>query len=865
MRTKLPLVALAFVVLAGGLLWALFGSADGHAATLDDAAASMDTPAALHAPAELRAAESNDENRTSSRDAVALDPNGVAGADTTAPTGIEIRPVVGAERRRVDNVELWWIAGADRKEPWGDPRFEEWLDSGVLEERMAENAVRIERDADGKWRLPKPALVGAVVASAEGLWALQQISRTSLDPTYVTLEPDLTLTARVVDLGGAPVQGVHVALRQDCGEECTIDHAVVATDADGFARFRHYRALIDGDWDYEARYGFSIAEPLAEPVRTEFELTQPTREVVTLVLPPTGSVVLQLGSNSDATKARLEARAVGEVLDPEEDVERNFDGEREVLEQQVRFPFVGLGREVIPLTICENSYQAQDAARSAGPVRAGQEVVLRLESRPSGVLASGRVLDSAGEPQRHARCFAYITGHDGESNSFGDGLWTRTDAEGRFEMRVDRHPLGATKLEFLLADDSMQRQASAELTFDWPAGALAHDVGNVRVEPLPVVLEGWVVDGQGRGLEGASIRTWVRSANATPSSHRSQWEEEGDLRARSGAKGHFVIRSSERVDELMLVATSDGACSSPTHARAGTRDFTLVASHDGVLRGRIVFDESLSSDHIQIEVEPDLPKDSSQPREADFWLDLDLEGKFLVRGVRAGLYTVHVHLSGVDDPVATVKRVRVEAGSESLDPRLDPLDLRKLGRWRDVRVLEADGTPAREWTTVRVDPQNPDSFEINWHSGPCFRLESGAAPLWLCTADSLAERIDPATVGDTIRLSPAPHLRVITSPDSPWPADASLELLVSAANDNSHFEEYLGDGPHYLAQGTPLDLRVHHLGALKVTATLQANDSAELPCEIVRGGVLAATSGVHMLEIRWTQEALDKALAEARE
>ena len=35
--------------------------------------------------------------------------------------------------------------------------------------------------------------------------------------------------------------------------------------------------------------------------------------------------------------------------------------------------------------------------------------------------------------------------------------------------------------------------------------------------------------------------------------------------------------------------------------------------------------------------------------------------------------------------------------------------------------------------------------------------------------------------------------------------------------------------------------------------------------EIVRGGVLAATSGVHLLEIRWTQEALDKALAEARE
>jgi protocatechuate 3,4-dioxygenase beta subunit len=865
MRTKLPLVVLAVLVLAGGLLWTFGGNTSGAAAELEDGAATLESTASAR-PSGSDASGAGDEvHDDASRDAVASESAELLASNRLAPTGIEIRPVVGAERRNVEGVELWWIETEDSETPWSLAECEKWLDSGVLEERMAERAERIERDAAGRWRLPKPAQIGAVVASAEGLWAFAAIARTSTDPTYVTLERDLTLTARVVDLAGKPVEGVQVALRQDCGEDCTIDHAVVTTDADGIARFRHYRALIDGDWDYNARYGFSIAEPLATPVRKEFELTAPPGELVTLELPPTGSVVLRFSAESKVELARLELRESGDEVDPEGGEPRRFDGEREVREGSVRFPFVGLGNDVIPFVLDGERVRVLESARAPGPARAGQEVTLELETRASGVTVTGRALDEAGQPQAGMRCLVYLDSHDPDSDDFVDGIWSRTDAQGRFEIAYDRRATGPSQVEFLLADDGLEVTGKIEHKFDWPANALEHDVGDLRVAPLPILLEGRVVDGQGRAVAGARITTWVRSAQGSGGIRRSQWTQEGDSRLRSGADGRFVLRSAEKFDEFMLVARADGACSSPTRARSGERDVTLVVDHDGVLRGRLEFDENVSSDHLDIEVEPEAPEDPTRPMERDFWASVDPDGRFVVRGVRAGLYSVRVHLAGVDRPVTTVKGVRVEAGSERVDPRLDPLDLRKLGRWRNVRVLEPDGTPAREWTTKRVDPLDPDEFDFDWGGGPWLRLSTNEPPLWLGTESSLFERVDPLTVGDTIRLSPAPRVRLVVSPDCRWPTDASLEVSVMPVHGDDRFAEYVDDVWRELEQGQPFELLAHELGALEVNLWLYARNNAELPCEIVRGGVLAATSGVHVLEIRWTQEALDKALAQARE
>lgn len=863
MRTKLPLAVLALALLAGGLLWRLLGSTDGHAATLDEAAATLES-AASPRPNGTGAADGKGETlEGASRDAVAIEPKGVA-TEHPRPTGIEIRPVVGAERRLVDGAELWWIEGAESKTPWSSAECEKWLDTGVLEERMAERAVRIERDAEGRWRLPKPALLGAVVASAEGMWAFEAIARSSTDPTYVTLERDLTLTARVVDLAGKPMEGVQVALRQDCGEDCTIDHAVVTTDADGIALFRHYRALIDGDWDYNARYGFSIAEPLATPVRKEFELTAPPSELVTLELPPTGSVVLQFSAESKVELARLELRRPGDEVDAEGGEPRRFDGEREVHQGSVRFPFVGLGCDVIPFVLDGERVHLLDDERTAGPARAGQEVTLHVEAKANGVTVTGRALDEAGQPQPGMRCLVYLESSDPDSDRFVDGIWSRTDSEGRFEIAYNHRASGPSRIEFLFADETMQMLGKLEHRFDWPANTLQHDVGDLRVGPLPVLLEGRVVDGQGRAVAGARITTWVRSAHRSSGNGRPQWTQEGD-RLRSGADGRFVVRREEKFDELMLVARSDSACSSPTRARTGERDVTLVVDHDGVLRGRLEFDPSVSSDHLDIEVETEVANDPAQPLDRNFWASVDAEGLFVVRGVRAGLYSVSVHIAGVDRPVTTVKGVRVEAGRENVDPRLDPLDLRTLGRWRNVRVLEPDGTPAQEWTTKRIDPLHPDQFDFDWGGGPCLRLCTSEPPLWLGTESSLIERVDPLNVGDTIRLSPAPRVRLVVASDCSWPADASLEVTVLPINGDPQFTEYIDDSWRELTAGQPLELLVHELGPLQVKLWLSAQDTVELPCEILRGGVLAATAGVHVLEIRWTQEALDEALQQAQD
>jgi protocatechuate 3,4-dioxygenase beta subunit len=866
MQTKSKLLALAALVLLGGLVALRFERSEGQSAEATAPEAAQPNRETRPVPEE--AADKSSDDATP-RVAVAVEQ--ISAADAAArPSGIEILAVVGAERRLVENAELWWLKGSFERGQWYDPTFEEWLNAGVLEQRMVDRAVRIERDADGKLRLPKPAQQGAVVASAEGLWAMATIPWDSTDPTYVTLEPDITLTARVVDLAGQPVQGVRVALRECARDDETFDFAVAETDASGLALFRHYRRLLDCRPTSIDGLSFSIAEPLLEPVRVEFDPTAPPTEVVTLVLPPTGSVVLRLGERSTVRRAQLELRRSDVVAEREWQQRRHFEGERDALNGTVRFSFVGLGGSVVPQTSQGNRSRAHDVARTAGPSRAGEEVQIQLALPRVSIEVSGRALDESGAPIADARCRVFFESGDLEFVRIGETAFNQTDADGRFVLKLDRGAKGASTLKFEWLTDGSVTAGEGAVSFDWPEGAERHDAGDVRVERLPIVVAGQVVDRNGRALAGADISAWIGTQERQVEHNdfifksSARWVNERNLRARSDKHGQFVVYGAMPSAELLLEAASDGANSPPTPVRLGDRNVTLVASHDGVLRGRVLFDESFSSDAIRVEAELEGAYDGTLPPERLERLTVDAEGRFLFRGIQAGPYTVSIHV-GARSPAAVFEGVRVESGSDLVDPRLDPLDLRKLGRWRTVRVLEPDGSPSRDWVLARPDPDEAGGLAFDRRAGPRLCFEEKETELSLCTSKSLIERIDPAALGDTIRLNAAPSVRLVVTPGCPWPEDAYLFVTVCGANDDAAFEAKFDQTELDLEPDVPLELFGRRLGPLQVKLGVLVNEAAELPCEIVRGGVLAATSGVHVLEIRWTQEALDKALAEARE
>jgi hypothetical protein len=866
MQATTKLLALAALAVLGGLFAWRVNRSEGQVAEATASEGAQPNRAARPVPEETSDRSTDD---ATPRVAVAVEPTPAADA-ATQPAGIEILAVVGAERRLVENAELWWLEGSVERGQWHDPTFEEWLDAGVLDQRRVEKAVRIERDADGKLRLPKPAQQGAVVASAEGLWAMATIARDSTDPTYVTLERDVTLTARVVDYAGVLVQGVRVALREELGNDVHFEHAVTETDAAGLARFPHYGRLLSGSAGYIDRIHLSIAEPLLEPVRVEFDPVSPPDEAVMLVLPPTGSVVLHLGETSTVQLARLELQRRDLAAGSEQRQQRAFEGRRAAVHGVVRFPFVGLGGDVVPQTSQGNRSRVHDSARTAGPARAGEEVRIELDLPRVSTEVSGRALDESGAPIANSPCRVFFESGDLEFARLGETAFSQTDADGRFVLKLDRGAKGASTLKFEWLTDWRVPMGEGAVSFDWPDGAERHDAGDLRVQQLPIVVTGQVVDRNGRALAGAKISTWIgvpeREAEHNDFIFRSsaRWKHERDLRSRSDHEGCFVVYGAIPSRELMLVAESDGAKSPPTLVKTGDRDVRLVASHDGVLHGRVLFDESLPSDYIIVSVEFTDARDEAGPSEGERSEVVDAEGRFAFRGVRAGSYVVTVHV-GAREPAAVLEDVRVEIGSGRVDPRLDPLDLRKLGRWRTVRVLEPDGTPSREWVVGWPDPDSPGEFETDWRDGPRLRFAQGDTNLWLCTSKSLIERIDPATLGDTVQLTAAPMVRLVVSPGCPWPEDGFLYATVRGANDTAVFEQELDQAELELDRDTPFEVLGRRLGPLHVALNLEIDFPADLPCEIVRGGVLAATSGVHVLEIRWTQEALDKALAQARE
>ncbi|MCA8967681.1 MAG: hypothetical protein KDC48_22560, partial [Planctomycetes bacterium] len=354
MRSLSVLVAAALVV-AVALWW--WWSAD---AALP--ATPAVTPIAVPAPAEAAAGDAVAMSAAAERRAVAGVVDAAADAAAEPPVagdaklttvtvvdGETGRPVAGAE-------VLWTDAAANRAMQqslggtlwWRDHELAATI--GHADQAAERFGNRTSSDADGRVQLPLgeyATLVGRHGDRYGQLWVSAGLSPPA-EGHRLVLEPDLAITALVVDHAGAPVAGAPVVVSAENDRGQGTGDGEVLTDGAGLATRRHLQVvrrdlMQSGRGGSGAQWRVRCSWSPGDDPGVTFAIDDLPGQPVRLQLPPTGRIRLTatLGGHPDAALAHV--RLVEVSQDVESDGWSGAPGRRDA-DGWVRWRHVPLGK-----------------------------------------------------------------------------------------------------------------------------------------------------------------------------------------------------------------------------------------------------------------------------------------------------------------------------------------------------------------------------------------------------------------------------------------------------------------------------------------------------------------------------------------
>ena len=260
-------------------------------------------------------------------------------------------------------------------------------------------------------------------------------------------------------------------------------------------------------------------------------------------------------------------------------------------------PFFNMGGSRIVATHEAFAVLVHDAA---SPEESGEDVNVGTLSMATGSTVEGRVVDSGGRPVSEAKVVVQSLSADpqGEQSMlalFGGQLANQyttatTTAEGRYRISGVRPGPVAVHAEaegYQVAQlDDLQTEPSLTLS----ASDLVMETG--------ASIAGWVVDGDGQPVEGASVRVSsvsrlvIRRMDDMP---RHQIGQEARLRAETDAEGHFVLNGLG-LGQYSVHASADGyARGTLDNVPAGTSDLSVSLDKLGglLLSLRSALDDSM--------------------------------------------------------------------------------------------------------------------------------------------------------------------------------------------------------------------------------------------------------------------------------
>jgi len=220
----------------------------------------------------------------------------------------------------------------------------------------------------------------------------------------------------------------------------------------------------------------------------------------------------------------------------------------------------------------------------------------------------------------------------------------------------------------------------------------------------PVVAAGLVLDAEGRPFGDASIEAGRPGFEPIfDSQPDSPWADIPILRTRTDASGRFELEGTSPLPSIELRAThADGVDAASITVDAGSHAVRLVLARGGSIRGRVQLDAGVAARGLGIQAlrsgETAGPSvlwtlDGGTVGHGGSSVGPDADLGFEFRGLLPGSYTLRAFLEHGWEPVFDVSAIVVRSGEATLDPRLDPMDLRGLLRSFEIRVADETGQP----------------------------------------------------------------------------------------------------------------------------------------------------------------------------
>ncbi|MEO6593242.1 MAG: hypothetical protein ABIP94_00645, partial [Planctomycetota bacterium] len=502
------------------------------------------------------------------------------------------------------------------------------------------------------------------------------------DGDTLWLERDVTLRVHVIDVEGTAQPSVPLAMgwaRLQNGREVRRQRAAAITGADGFATIAHAQ-LAPEAWSQTTTSAWvTFAWPGFAGPGVAVDLTTPPSQPIDLILPGLGRIVVEVDpalADGEASVLLISLDEQGERTDVSEYCMHEVPASG-----RVEFDRARTGRRFRASLRSGLVWAQQDFA---GPTRAGEGVVVRLEAPVQLVLHGRAMLDDLPLARQRLRYEVNLRDDGERQRARGMQGTTWSDAEGRFAMRFDRQVGGRAVVYFTVVrveDLGDVEQAVAHVQLEQLPAIGDRDLGDVVLQVPPVLVDGVVVFEDGTPCLDVHVAVDIREPDMSVVAMVAQWAL---LRA-SSVDEHFAVRGAFSGSVLRLVLQSPQAVTdAPLSVPVPSHGLRLMVARAGSLAARVrtvgdfeprsigVFLRSPSGERLAA-----VDERETLERTVQHWFG----------GLRPGSYDVCCALAGQPRTELRVPGVIVRKGEQTRDPRL--LDIEFAARKVKVLLLDA--------------------------------------------------------------------------------------------------------------------------------------------------------------------------------
>lgn len=371
----------------------------------------------------------------------------------------------------------------------------------------------------------------------------------------------VSILVEVVDEMGVACAGIPVEIRkQHSGYERRRSLALGMTDADGKATIR----LAELPFGLDSGAVVGIVGIFGEAVEVAIDLESPPEETLRLTNPPSGYLEVVAAPEAPTAGASFHLARKHSSFSLAEDIA----GDR------TRFGPIGLGQTLrLSYLPAPDSSDAPQEIEVEGPQVVGEtrRVTFDRYAVPMRSVVVAELVDPEGRTIGPAKV-NFLTlrrGGDLPGRLLQVG---KVDAGGH--LRRALHP-DATKE---LSSEGVRLTIEADTGWNYMAEVAPislvegeNPLGQIVVEPLPILLAGRVVDELGRGLPGVEMMVFPAADGALD----AMTDRPSPMNLRSGAEGRFEFRSCTSAEEFQIRINREGWSAAGVFCHRGADDVVI--------------------------------------------------------------------------------------------------------------------------------------------------------------------------------------------------------------------------------------------------------------------------------------------------